>query len=97
MKAPQDIVIRPIITEHSVRGLAERKYTFEVAKSATKIEIAQAVASLFDVKVEKVRTLSCKGRSTRFGRSVGFRPDWKKAIVTLVEGSKTIEFFEGLF
>ena len=67
-----------------------------VAKDANKIEIAKAVEELFNVKVAKVNTISVKGKQKRMGRSVGYRPDWKKAIVTL-EGDKTIEFFEGLF
>ena len=66
------------------------------AKDANKIEIAKAVEELFNVKVAKVNTISVKGKQKRMGRSVGYRPDWKKAIVTL-EGDKTIEFFEGLF
>lgn len=96
MKAAQDIIIRPIITERSMEGLSQGKYTFKVAKSANKIEIAQAVAQLFGVEVAKVNTLNCKGRAKRVGRSAGYKPDWKKAIVTLKEGSKTIEFFEGM-
>ena len=94
--AAQDIVIRPIITEKSMSGMAEKKYAFEVKKDANKIEIAKAVEELFNVKVAKVNTISVKGKQKRMGRSVGYRPDWKKAIVTL-EGDKTIEFFEGLF
>ena len=96
MKAPQDIILAPIITEKSMGGLQENKYTFKVAKNANKIEIAKAVEELFNVKVAKVNTISVKGKQKRMGRSVGYRPDWKKAIVTL-EGDKTIEFFEGLF
>lgn len=96
MKAAQDIIIKPIITEHSMEALASGKYTFKVAKDANKIEIAKAVEELFNVKVAKVNTISVKGKQKRMGRSVGYRPDWKKAIVTL-EGDKTIEFFEGLF
>ena len=72
------------------------KYTFAVAKDANKIEIAKAVEELFDVKVAKVNTISVKGKQKRMGRYVGFRPDWKKAIVT-VEGDKTIEFFDGMY
>ena len=95
MKA-QDIVIRPIITEKSMAGNAEKKYTFEVCKDANKIEIAQAVEELFGVSVSKVNTVSVRGRLKRMGRNEGYRPDWKKAIVTLTESSKTIEFFEGM-
>ncbi|WP_124100453.1 50S ribosomal protein L23 [Ruminococcus sp. Marseille-P6503] len=95
-KTAQDIVIRPIITEDSMERLQNKKYTFEVAKDANKIEIAKAVEELFGVKVAKVNTISVKGKEKRMGRSVGFRPDWKKAIVTL-EGDKTIEFFDGMY
>ncbi|MBR1752739.1 MAG: 50S ribosomal protein L23 [Ruminococcus sp.] len=95
-KTAQDIILKPIITEDSMERLPEGKYTFEVAKDANKIEIAKAVEELFDVKVAKVNTISVKGKQKRMGRSVGFRPDWKKAIVTL-EGEKTIEFFDGMY
>ena len=95
-KTAQDIILRPIITEDSMDRLPEGKYTFEVAKDANKIEIAKAVEELFDVKVAKVNTISVKGKQKRMGRSVGFRPDWKKAVVT-VEGDKTIEFFDGMY
>lgn len=92
----QDIIVRPIITEKSMDGLAERKYTFEVAKNANKIEVKKAVETLFGVKVAKVTTISVKGKKKRMGRSEGYTSDWKKAIVTLTEDSKTIEFFDGI-
>jgi large subunit ribosomal protein L23 len=95
-KIASDIILKPIITEDSIERLADGKYTFKVAKTATKVEIAKAVETLFDVKVSKVNTISVKGKEKRMGRYAGFRPDWKKAIVT-VEGDKTIEFFDGLF
>ena len=77
--------------------LADRKYTFKVAKTANKIEIKKAVEQLFkDVKVEKVNTMNVRGRKKRMGRNEGYTSDWKKAIVTLKEGSKTIEFFDGM-
>ena len=95
MKAPQDIIIKPVITEKSMDELQNGKYTFKVAKNANKIEIKKAVEALFGVEVAKVNTISVKGKQKRMGRSVGYRPDWKKAIVTL-EGDKTIEFFEGM-
>ncbi|MBP0977125.1 MAG: 50S ribosomal protein L23 [Oscillospiraceae bacterium] len=96
MKAPQDIIIKPIITERSMDALQSGKYTFKVDKNANKIEIADAVEKLFDVKVAKVNTLNCNGRTKRVGRYVGKTADWKKAIVTLKEDSKTIEFFDGM-
>ena len=92
----QDIVIRPIITERSMSGIAMKKYTFEVAKDATKIDIARAVEELFGVQVQKVNTMHVRGRLRRQGRRQGYTPSWKKAIVTLKEDSKTIEFFEGM-
>ncbi len=97
MKTAQDIIIKPVITEKSMDGLQEGKYTFKVAKDANKLEIAKAVEELFDVQVAKVNTMNCKGRSRRVGRFEGKKPDWKKAIVTLKADSKTIEFFEGMF
>ena len=95
MKAPQDIIIRPIITEKSMAGIATKKYTFEVAGSANKIEIAKAVEALFPgTKVAKVNTMNCAGKAKRMGMNQGYRSDWKKAIVPLAEGSNGIEFFE---
>ncbi len=96
MRAAQDVIIKPIVTERSMEGLQVGKYTFKVLKAANKIEIAHAVEELFGVKVAKVNTMNCKGRAKRVGQSAGYKPDWKKAIVTLVEGSKTIEFFDGM-
>lgn len=96
MKKAQDIILAPVITEKSMYGVAEKKYTFKVANDANKIEIAQAVEELFGVNVSKVNTVSVRGRFKRMGRNEGYRPDWKKAIVTLTENSKTIEFFEGM-
>ena len=95
MKAPQDIIIAPIITEKSMDGLASKKYTFKVATDATKIEIAKAVEALFPgTKVAKVNTMNVSGKAKRMGLHQGYRSDWKKAIVTLAEGSNGIEFFE---
>ncbi len=95
-KVAQDIILRPIITENSMDGIADRKYTFEVAKDANKIEIAKAVEELFDVKVAKVNTINVDGKLRRYGRFEGFTASKKKAIVTLTEDSKTIEFFDGM-
>ena len=91
-----DIIVRPIITEKSMAGLAEKKYTFEVTKSATKIDIARAIEEVFEVKVKKVNTMNVRGQLRRQGRSEGYTRAWKKAIVTLTEDSKTISFFEGM-
>ena len=96
MKLAQDIIIKPIITEESMKGAAERKYTFQVAKDANKIEIAKAVEELFGVEVEKVNTISVRGKFRRQGRVGGFTASSKKAVITLTEKSKGIEFFEGM-
>ena len=92
----QDIIIRPIITEKSMAGIAEKRYTFEVAKAATKIDVARAVEELFKVKVAKVNTLHVRGHMRRQGRYEGYTASWQKAVVTLSEDSKAIEFFEGM-
>lgn len=88
----RDILIRPLITEKSTELMAEGKYVFVVAKKANKIEIANAVKEIFDVKVDKVNTVNVKGKTKRIGRTSGKRPDYKKAIVKLAAG-ETIEFF----
>ena len=92
----QDIIIKPIVTEKSMMGIADKKYTFEVAKAANKIEIAKAVEELFKVKVSKVNTVNMRGKLRRQGRYEGYTRSWKKAYVTLAEDSKAIEFFEGM-
>jgi len=92
---PQDIILSPVITERSTDGLAMGKYTFKVDKKANKIEIKKAVEALFNgVKVKKVNTMNVRGQQRRQGRNIGYTASWKKAIVTLEEGS--IEFFEGM-
>jgi len=92
-----DIIIRPIITERSMLSIGDNKYTFEVAKSANKIEIKNAVEQCFPgTKVKSVNTMNVRGRIRRQGRYEGTTPSWKKAIVTMDEDSKPIEFFEGL-
>ena len=96
MKAPQDIIIAPVITEKSMSGIADKKYTFKVAKDANKYQIADAVKELFKVDVAKVNTINVRGKSRRMGRYEGYTASWKKAIVTLTADSKPIEFFDGL-
>ena len=94
-----DIIKRPIITEQSMAETEHKKYTFEVAKDANKIEIAKAVEEIFgkDIKVAKVNTLRMDGKKKRQGAyPAGYRAAYKKAVVTLAENSKTIEFFEGM-
>ncbi len=92
----RDIILAPVVTEKSVTLMADKKYTFKVDKNANKIQIAKAVEEIFGVKVAKVNTISMKGAKRRMGRFEGYRPDWKKAIVTLTADSKTIEFFDGM-
>ena len=92
-----DIIIRPIITERSMEATGTKKYVFEVAPTAGKVEIKNAVEQIFGVKVAKVNTINMDGKAKRTGRfPAGRRPSYKKAIVTLTEDSKTIEFFEGM-
>ena len=95
-KTMQDIIIRPIVTEASMAATAAKKYTFEVAKTAGKIEIKEAVEKLFGVEVAKVNTMNVRGRFKAQGRTGGYTASWKKAIVTLKADSKTIAFFDGL-
>ena len=95
-KSAQDIILKPMITEKSMDGLKEKKYTFEVATDANKIEIAKAVEQLFKVNVKSVHTINVKGKFKRVGVHSGYRSDRKKAIVTLTENSKTIEFFDSM-
>ena len=96
MKSPYDIIIRPVLTEKSYDGMADKKYAFEVAIGANKTEIKKAVETIFDVQVESVNTMRIQGKMKRQGRTQGRRPERKKAYVKLTEGSKTIEFFEGM-
>ena len=96
MKMVQDIIIKPIITEASMDKLADKMYTFEVDKKATKPEIAKAVEAMFGVKVARVNTINMKKKPKRLGVHFGYTSEWKKAVVTLTEDSKTIEFFDGL-
>ena len=92
-----DIIIRPIITERAMAGAADKKYVFEVAKNAGKIEIKKAVEEIFGVKVASVNTLNVPGKQKRMGAArPGRRKSWKKAYVQLTAESKTIEFFEGM-
>ena len=79
----EDIIVRPVVTEKSNDAMQEGKYTFEVNRNATKVEIANAVEKLFEVKVLKVNTISVKGKSKRVGYHQGKTSDWKKAIVTI--------------
>jgi large subunit ribosomal protein L23 len=96
VKDPYSIVIRPLVTEKTISGTAQSKYTFQVDPDANKIEIGQAVHQIFNVTVEKVNTLRVRGKTRRLGRfREGRKPGWKKAIVTLKTGDR-IEIFEGV-
>ena len=92
MKSVYDVIIRPVITEQSMEDLDIKKYAFEVAKDATKIEIKKAIEEIFDVKVLKVNTVNVKSKKKRMRNIEGKTRTWKKAIVTLAEGD-TIELF----
>ena len=92
-----DVIIRPIITERSMAGAQDKKYVFEVAIDAGKIQIRKAVEEIFGVKVAKVNTLNVQGKLKQTGRfPAGRRASWKKAMVTLTEDSKSIEIFENM-
>ena len=91
-----DIIRRPVITEKSMTAMAENKYTFIVQINANKSQIKRAVEEVFGVKVANVQTIRTMGKTKRMGVHVRKRADYKKAIITLAEGSKGIEFFEGL-
>ncbi len=97
MKSIQDIIVRPIITEASMLMAQDKKYVFEVLKSATKPEIKEAVETMFKgVAVADVNTINMKKKPKRMGVHFGYTRTWKKAIVTLKADSKTIEFFDGM-
>ena len=97
MKTSYDIIIRPIITEQSMEDMDIKKYVFEVAKDANKIEIAKAVEEIFGVTVIKVTTINVNGKTKRIGANpAGTTKSWKKAVVKLSEDSKGIEIFENM-
>ncbi len=96
MKTVYDIIRRPLITEASMDMTENKKYVFEVMKSATKPEIAEAVEKMFKVKVAYVNTMTMKKKPKRLGVHSGYTSEWKKAIVQLTEDSDTIEFFDGM-
>ena len=99
MKLAHDIIIRPIITEAAMDMIPSKKYVFEVAKDATKPEIAKAVEEVFKsskIKVASVHTINMKRKPKRLGVHNGYTKSWKKAVVTLKPESKSIEFFDGI-
>ena len=92
----REVILRPLLTEKSYATIADKKYTFVVAKNANKTEIKLEVERRFDVQVEKVNTINCHGKLKRMGRTQGYTSDYKKAIVTLKKDSKSIAFFDSL-
>ena len=96
MKTPYDVIIKPVISEKSMDDAAEKKYTFKVAKDANKTQVKLAVEEIFGVEVKKVNIMNVNGKVKRMGRYVGKTASSKKAIVTLTDKSKEIEFFQGL-
>ena len=91
-----DIILKPVITEGSMDATQEKKYTFKVAVNANKTEIKKAVEEIFGVDVKKVNVMNVNGKLKRLGRTQGKTASYKKAIVTLTQGSKDIEFFSNL-
>jgi large subunit ribosomal protein L23 len=96
VKSPYDIILRPVITERSMEKAGDKIYSFEVARDANKIEIREAVETIFRVDVQSVNTMNVRGKMKRMGVHIGRRPARKKAVVRLTEQSKPIEFFEGM-
>ena len=97
MKSYADIIVRPLITEKSMDGVAEKRYTFEVAKNATKADVAAAVEAMFKkTEVVKVNIINMKKKPKRVGVHFGYTSEWKKAVVTLSESSAPIEFVESM-
>ena len=97
MKSVADIIVRPLITEKSMDGIASKVYTFEVQKDATKADVALAVETMLKkTKVVKVNIINMKKKPKRYGIHFGYTSEWKKAIVTLSEDSAPIAFFESM-
>ena len=96
MKTPYDVILKPVISEQSMEDAQVKKYTFKVAVDANKTEVKNAVEEIFDVEVAKVNIMNVVGKKKRMGRYVGMTAASKKAIVTLTEKSKEIEFFQSL-
>lgn len=91
-----DIIRKPVMTERSYDNMESKKYTFEVSRRANKTQIKHAIEEVFGVEVEKVNTMTRKGKKKRLGKNEGYRATKKLAIVKLTEGSKGIEFFESM-
>ena len=96
MRTAYDVILKPVITEDSMDDAQNKKYTFKVAVDATKTEVKSAVEEIFEVEVKKVNIMNVRGKLKRMGRNAGMTSASKKAIVTLTEDSKEIEFVQGL-
>ena len=96
MRSAYDVIIKPVITEQSMDVAAEKKYTFKVATDANKTQVKLAIEEIFGVEVKKVNIMNYDGKVERMGRTQGKTAAYKKAIVTLTDNSKEIEFFQGL-
>ena len=96
MKTAYDIILTPVISEQSMDVAADKKYTFKVATDANKTQVKLAIEEIFGVEVAKVNIMNYDGKVKRMGRNVGRTASYKKAVVTLTNGSKEIEFFQGL-
>lgn len=96
MKSAYDIILKPVISERSMDQAVNKKYTFKVAVDANKTQVKHAIEEIFDVEVKKVNIMNVNGKLKRMGKNVGRTPAYKKAIVTLTEASKEIEFFQSL-
>ncbi|MDR3305792.1 MAG: 50S ribosomal protein L23 [Clostridiales Family XIII bacterium] len=96
MKTAYDIIIKPVISERSMDDAQVRKYTFKVAVDANKTQVRHALEEIFGIEIEKVNIMNVKGKKKRMGKNVGYTAASKKAIVTLTDNSKEIEFFQGL-
>ncbi|MBU6145396.1 MAG: 50S ribosomal protein L23 [Paenibacillaceae bacterium] len=95
MKNVHDLIRRPIITESTSEEIVNNIYFFEVDKQANKAEIKYAIEQIFKVKVVRVNTMNVKPKPKRQGRFSGYTTGWKKAIVKLAPGTKTLPYFEG--
>jgi len=96
MRTPYDVILKPVISERSMKDAQVKKYTFKVAVDANRTEVKHAVEEIFGVDVKKVNIMNVNGKLKRMGRNAGMTAATKKAIITLAEGSKEIEFFQGL-
>ncbi len=96
MNNSYDIIIKPVMSEKSYDGIQSKKYTFVVDKRATKTQIKNAIEEIFKVDVDSVNTINARGKLKRQGKYEGMTPSYKKAIIQLKKGSKSIELFDSL-